>query len=174
MGSRAHKKALPSTGWKSYNGWDYNGMKERLESFMGSINKPALLQHAQSILSQPLTMSEAFSAGQFWCCFELVAADGRLIIARVRLPRHPDSAKEINDDSELYSIRCEVATMEFLHENITNVPLPKLYAFEGPDSQRAAEVGAIYMLIEGFYGNSLQDVQFNICELSVRALICTV
>ncbi|KFZ14755.1 hypothetical protein V501_03062 [Pseudogymnoascus sp. VKM F-4519 (FW-2642)] len=170
MGSRAHKKALHSTGWKSYDGWDYNGMKERLESFMGSINKPALLQHAQSVLDQPLTMSEAFSAGQFWCCLELVAADGRLIIARVRLPRHPDSAKRVNDDSELYSIQCEVATMEFLHENVTSVSLPKLYAFEGPDSQWAADVGAIYMLIEGFYGNSLQDVQFNVCELSDSTL----
>ncbi|OBT42934.1 hypothetical protein VE00_07302 [Pseudogymnoascus sp. WSF 3629] len=165
MGSRAHQKALPSAGWKSYDGWDYNGMKDRLESFMDAINKPALLQHAQSILGQRLTMSEAFSAGQFWCCFELVAADGRLIIARVRLPTHPDSANKANDDSELYSIRCEVATMEFLHENATGVPLPRLYAFDGPESRRAADVGAIYMLIEGFYGNSLQDVKFNICEL---------
>ncbi|OBT75717.1 hypothetical protein VF21_05919 [Pseudogymnoascus sp. 05NY08] len=164
---RAHQKALAlsSASWKSYEGWDYNGMKERLESFMGAINKPALLHHVQSIFEQQITMSEAFSAGQFWCCFEFVADDGRLIIARVRLPRHPDSAEGVNDDSELYSIQCEVATMEFLHEYAIGVPLPRIHAFEGPDSQKAADVGAIYMLIDGFYGNSLQDVQFNNCEL---------
>ncbi|OBT89241.1 hypothetical protein VE02_04262 [Pseudogymnoascus sp. 03VT05] len=55
--------------------------------------------------------------------------------------------------------------MEFLHEYAIGVLLPRLHAFEGPDSQKAADVGAIYMLIDGFYGNSLQDVQFNICEL---------
>lgn len=104
MDTRVRKKVLPSTGWKSYDGWDYNGMKERLESFMGVINKHALLQHAQSIIGQPVIISEAFSAGQSWCCFELVAADGRLIIARLRLPKHPDSARRANDDSELYSI----------------------------------------------------------------------
>lgn len=149
-------------------------MKERLESFMGTINKPALLHHAQSIFEQQLTMSEAFSAGQFWCCFELVGADGQLIIARVRLPTHPDCAERVNDDSELYSIRCEVATMKFLHESDTNVPFSELHAFEGPESKRAADVGAIYMLIKGFYGNSLQDVQFNICELPVRTLVSPV
>ncbi|KFY94495.1 hypothetical protein V500_03236 [Pseudogymnoascus sp. VKM F-4518 (FW-2643)] len=171
MDIRVRKKAFPSAGWKSYDGWDFNGMKERLESFIGVINKHALLQHAQSIIGQPVIISEAFSAGQFWCCFELVAADGRLIIARLRLPRHPDSAGRTNDDSELYSIQCEVATMEILHENVTGIPFPKLYAFGGPGSQSAAEVGAVYMLIEGFYGNSLQDVQFNICELPVQLLI---
>jgi hypothetical protein len=58
--------------------------------------------------------------------------------------------------------------MKFLHENVTGVPFPKLYAYEGLGSQRAANVGAAYMLIEGFYGNTMQDVQFNICELPVR------
>lgn len=51
----------------------------------------------------------------------------------------------------------EVATLGFLHENVTGVPLSRLYTFEGPESQRALEVGAVYMLFEGFYGNSLQE-----------------
>jgi hypothetical protein len=170
MNTHVHTKALPSAGWRSYDGWDYNGMEERLESFMATINKPALLKHAQSVIDHPITISEAFSAGQYWCCFELVVADGRLIIARVRLPRHPDTDSE-HDDSEQYSIQCEVATMEFLHENVTGVPFPRLYVYEGPGSQRAADVGAAYMLIEGFYGNSMQNVQFNICELPVLILI---
>lgn len=171
MDTRVQRKTLPSASWRCYDGWDYNGMKERLESFMAAINKPALLKHAQSIFGYPVTISEAFSAGQFWCCFELVAADGRLIIARGWLPRHPDSPNSVNDDSEQYSIRCEVATMEFLHENVTDIPFPKLYVYEGPGSQKAADVGASYMLIEGFYGNSMQDVQLNICELPVLILI---
>lgn len=148
--------------------WDYNGMTERLERFMSIINKSSLVEHTQLIIGQPVSISEAFSAGQFWCCFELLAGDGRLIIARVRLPRLPDSTDSANEHSELYSIECEVATMKFFHENVTGVPFPRLYAYEGPGSQRAANVGAVYMLIEGFYGNTMQDVQFNICELPVR------
>jgi len=135
---------------------------------MSIINKSSLVEHTQLIIDQPVSISQAFSAGQFWCCFELLADDGRLIIARVRLPRHPDSTDSANEHSELYSIECEVATMNFLHEKVTGVPFPKLYAYEGPGSQRAANVGAAYMLIEGFYGNTMQDVQFNICELPVR------
>ncbi|KFY16084.1 hypothetical protein V492_01576 [Pseudogymnoascus sp. VKM F-4246] len=60
--------------------------------------------------------------------------------------------------------------MGFLCENVTGVPFPTLYAFEGPESERATEAGAMYMLIEGFYGNTLQDVQFNICDLPNPAL----
>ncbi|RDL40602.1 Uncharacterized protein BP5553_00581 [Venustampulla echinocandica] len=135
--------APPSAGWTSYDGWDYNGMKERLESFMRIVNKLLLVEHAQLITSQSVSISEPFSAGQFWYCFELLAADGRLIIAR-----------------------CEVETMKFLAENAT-ISSPKLYAYEGLGSQRAADVGAAYMLIEGFYGNTLQDVQYKIYELPI-------
>lgn len=141
------KKAAPSAGWKSYDGWYYNDMKERLERFMGVINKHDLLQHAQSIIGQQAIISEAFYAGQFWCFFELVAADGRLIIALLRHPRHPNSAYRANDYSELYSMQCEVAIMEVLHENVTGVPLPRLYFFRDPESQRALEVGA-YVLCD--------------------------
>ncbi|KAK0127973.1 hypothetical protein ONS96_007467 [Cadophora gregata f. sp. sojae] len=167
MGTVKPRNVPPSAGWTSYDDWDYNGMKERLERFMSIINKSSLVEHTQLIIGQPVSISEAFSAGQFWCCFELLAVDGRLIIARVRLPRHPDSSDSANEHSELYSIDCEVAQMKFLHENVTGVPFPKLYAYEGPVSQRAANVGAAYMLIQGFYGNTMQDVQFNICELPI-------
>lgn len=61
--------------------------------------------------------------------------------------------------------------MEFLCENSTVIPFPRLYAFEGAESYKAAEVGVVYMLIEGFYNNTLQDMQFNICDLLVRILI---
>ncbi|KAJ8065174.1 hypothetical protein OCU04_005886 [Sclerotinia nivalis] len=157
----------PSARWASYDGWNYNGMKERLERFMSVINKSSLVEHTELIIAQPVSMSEAFSAGQFWCCFELRASDGRIVIARVRLPRHPDSTDGVDEHSELYSIRCEVETMKFLHECVTGVPFPRLLAYEGLGSQMAANVGAAYMLIEGFYGNTLQDVQFNICELPI-------
>ncbi|CAI6336591.1 unnamed protein product [Periconia digitata] len=55
--------------------------------------------------------------------------------------------------------------MKFLQNNATTVPTPKLYAYEPPGSQQAVDVGACYMLIEGFYGNTLQDVKFDICDL---------
>lgn len=41
----------PSARWTSYDGWDWGGMKERLELFMGTINKQALVEHANVILS---------------------------------------------------------------------------------------------------------------------------
>jgi hypothetical protein len=59
------KNLPPSARWISYDGWDYNGMKERLESFMSIINKSSLMQHTQLIIGQPVSISEAFSAGQF-------------------------------------------------------------------------------------------------------------
>lgn len=162
---------IPSSRWTSYDGWDYNGMKERLETFMARINKSALVTHAEELTGNNVSISEPFSAGQFWCCFELVDADGTLLIARVRLPRHPDSNDRVDEKSELYAIECEVATMEFLGESIEGVPFPRLHAYEGPSSQRAADVGATYMLIEGFFGNTLQDVQFDICVLPVGVFI---
>jgi hypothetical protein len=55
----------PSAGWTSYDGWDYNGMKERLERFMSIINKSSLVEHTQLIIGQPVSISEAFSAGNF-------------------------------------------------------------------------------------------------------------
>ena len=45
--------------------------------------------------------------------------------------------------------------MKFLWANVRTVPVPELYAYEAPGSAWAIKAGATYMLIEGFYGNSL-------------------
>lgn len=163
----APKKMRPSKRWTSFDDWNYGGMRQRLEGFMASINKAALMEHASVVLSSTASMSEPFSAGQYWCCFELVAPDGRFLIARVRLPKHPEN--NTTDSDEEYLIQCEVATMKFLRANARTVPLPKLYAYEAPGSVRAINAGATYMLIEGFYGNSLQDVDHSIFNLPVSS-----
>ncbi|KAF2003179.1 hypothetical protein P154DRAFT_592234 [Amniculicola lignicola CBS 123094] len=161
----AAPKKPPSARWKSFEGWDYNGMKQRLEQFMATIHKTPLLKHVERVSGKAAKVSESFSAGQYWCCFEFVLDDRSLIIARIRLPHHPDSNENTTNESELYAIQCELATMEFLQHNATTVPAPKLYAYEPPGSQQAIDVGTCYMLIEGFYGNNLQDVKFDICDL---------
>ncbi|KAK4118166.1 hypothetical protein N657DRAFT_651579 [Parathielavia appendiculata] len=158
---------LPSRRWTSFDGWDYNGMKERLQAALDNIDKPALLRHAERIKGQKVIMSEPFSAGQYWICFEMIAEDDSLVIARVRLPRHPEVPATVREEDEAYGIACEVATMEFVRQGLSAIPIPRLYAYEGPGSQLAADVGAAYMLLEGFYGNTLQDVEFDICNLPV-------
>src|SRR5687768_17504635 len=105
---------LPSRRWTSFDGWDYNGMKERLQAALDNIDKPALLRHAERIKGQKVVMSEPFSAGQYWICFEMIAEDDSLVIARVRLPRHPDVPATVREEDEAYGIACEVATMEFV------------------------------------------------------------
>lgn len=161
----------PSERWTSYEDWDYGTMKQRLESFMASLDKMALVDHVEAVLGSPVFMSEPFSAGQYWCCFECVApdSDGRLVIARVRLPRHPDS--KASDHDEAYIMQCEAAAMAFLRHSVTAIPFPTLYAYEAPGSARAAKAGAPYMLIEGFYGNLLQDVDHSVCNLPVCSAI---
>lgn len=57
--------------------------------------------------------------------------------------------------------------MQFVRQRLPAIPIPCLYAFEGPESRLAADVGAAYMLLEGFRGNALQDVESNICNLPV-------
>jgi len=159
----------PSARWTSFEGWDYNGMKERLETALAGLNKDVLLSHAELIKGQKLSISENFSAGQFWVCLEMVAEDGSLVIARVRLPRHPNTLPTVSEEDEFYAISCEVSTMHFVgRKNLPSVVVPKVYAYEGPGSRRAAAVGAIYMLLEGFYGNTLQDVAFDLCNLPVN------
>ncbi|KAL7938649.1 hypothetical protein V8C35DRAFT_328649 [Trichoderma chlorosporum] len=161
------KKKRPSERWTSFDDWNYGGMRERLESFMASINKAALIEHASTILGSPVSLSEAFSAGQSWCCFELFTPN-RLLIARVRLPKHPNITT--SDAADEYLIQCEVATMEFLQTKMKNsaVTIPKIYAYEAPGSPKAADVGAPYMIIQGFYGNSLQDVLDSLNDLPVK------
>lgn len=163
-------RVLPSGRWSSFDGWNYNGMKERLQAALEQIDKSVLLAHAERIKHQKLTMSKPFSAGQYWVCFEMVAEDASLVIARVRLPRHPDTPPTV-DEEEAYATRCEIATMPFVGQRLPNIAVPSVYAYEAPGSSLAAKAGAAYMLLEGFYGNTLRDVEFDICELSVSTLL---
>ncbi len=160
-------RELPSRRWASFDGWNYNGMKERLEVALKQIDKLALVRHTERVKGQKVAMSQPFSAGQYWICFEMVVKDGSLVIARVRLPRHPDTPVTVSKEDEAYAIACEVAAMEFVRQRLPAVSLPRVYAYEGVGSQLAADAGAVYMLLEGFYGNTLQDVQFDICNLPV-------
>ncbi|KAK0656773.1 hypothetical protein B0T16DRAFT_425256 [Cercophora newfieldiana] len=99
----------PSAQWTSFAGWDYNGMKERLQGLLANIDK------------SKVTMSQPFLAGQYWICFEMIAEDGSLLIARVRLPPHPDTPPTISEEDEQYSI-----------QNVPAITLPQIYAYEGP------------------------------------------
>ncbi|KAK0708508.1 hypothetical protein B0H67DRAFT_590430 [Lasiosphaeris hirsuta] len=78
-------------------------------------------------------------------------------IPRLRLVRKTNSN----------SIACEVATMAFVRQNVPAITLPQIYTYEGPGSQLATDAGAIYMLLEGFYGNTLQDIEPDLCNLSI-------
>lgn len=161
-------KTRPSARWTSADDWNYNGMKERIEILLARLDKSALVRHTESILKQPVTLSEPFSAGQYWICFEMVAPEsGQLVIARVRLPRHPDIPEELNEQSELHSIMCEFQTMRYIKDHLTNIVVPKVYAYAEPSSIYARNAGAAYMLIEGFYGNTLQDLAFDLTSLPV-------
>ncbi|KAK4121074.1 hypothetical protein N657DRAFT_636113 [Parathielavia appendiculata] len=84
---------------------------------------------ARIFTGQKFNISKPFSAGQYWLCLELVAADGSLIIAR--------------QQDELYSIACEVATMQFVRRKLPAVTVPCVYAYEGPGSPFAADAGAV-------------------------------
>ncbi len=57
--------------------------------------------------------------------------------------------------------------MKFLRESVRTVLLSRLYAYEAPGSAKAISAGAIYMFIEGFYGNFLQDIDHSIYNLSI-------
>ncbi|KJR90002.1 uncharacterized protein SPSK_06279 [Sporothrix schenckii 1099-18] len=164
--------ALPSAKWASFDPWNYGGMKERLEGIIAKLDAAVLVDHAQQILEQTVTLSKPFSAGQYWICFELVAEDKRLVIARVRLPRHPDTPLALSDEDEQYAIGCEVATMSHVRKHLPDVKIPTVYAYEPAGSHSASALGAPYMLIEGFYGNTLQDVEFDMCNLPASASPC--
>ncbi|KID78829.1 uncharacterized protein G6M90_00g026150 [Metarhizium brunneum] len=158
-------RLAPSKRWTSFEGWDYNGMKKRLEDLIATLNKKVLIDHAERIIGQKISVSEPFSAGQYWICFELVAEDETLVIARVRLPRHPNAAPTVSETDEQYSIACELSAMRFMRQRLSTVVVPRVYAYEGPGSQLATDAGAVYMLIEGFRGNTLQDSVPDLCGL---------
>ena len=132
---------LPSKRWTSFDGWDYNGMRERLQAALDNIDKPALLRHTERIKGQKVIMSEPFSAGQYWICFEMIAEDGSLVIARVRLPRHPDVPATVREEDEAYGITCEIATMDTVNN------LGDLYRHQG----RLEEAEAMFQrALQGF------------------------
>ncbi|PNY25682.1 Uncharacterized protein TCAP_04379, partial [Tolypocladium capitatum] len=81
------------------------------------------------------------------------------------LSRHPDTLPTVSEDDEFYAIACEVSTMRFVGHNLPSVVVPEVYAYEGPGSQLATAAGAIYMLLEGFYGNTLRDTAPDLCSL---------
>lgn len=167
MTSTQSRGELPSSKWLSFDGWDYGGMKERLEKALKTINKTALVAHAEHIIGHKLTMSEPFSAGQYWICFELVAENSTLVIARVRLPRHPDASQTFTDEDMAFATECEVATMRYVREKLASIITPCVYTYEPAESVRANEAGAAYMLIEGFRGNTLLDVEYDMTQLPV-------
>ncbi|KAI9695936.1 MAG: hypothetical protein M1820_008348 [Bogoriella megaspora] len=160
------EKVFPSSRWTSYDDWDWDGMKKRLQDFMGTIDKKAFITCANKMFQKNFAISEPFSAGEHWVCFELVAdEDSSVVIARARLPRHPDTPSTVTLDDEEYAMDCEAATMKFLRLRLPNIRCPSIYAYAAPRSELAVQAGCAFMLIEGIYGNTLQDVQFDICQL---------
>lgn len=102
----------------------------------------------------------------------MVTQDSDLIvIARVRLPKHPDTPETLDEQSEFDSIKCEVDTMQYIKDRLPTIPVPKVYAYAGPSSKQAEDAGAIYMLTEGFRGNTLQDVEFDMTSLPVTLFL---
>jgi hypothetical protein len=106
MGSS--KQSNPSSRWTSYEGWNWGGMKERLEGFLLEINRDAFVEHVLAITRKASIVCKPFSAGQYWCCLELIAEDGTLFIARLRLPDHPEASLNIDASQR---IEGEIATM---------------------------------------------------------------
>lgn len=165
------KKQRPSDRWNSFDDWKDNGpMRSRLERFMASSNKNALKSHIEKLLRSPVNLSDRFSAGKYWCCFEFSAPDDRrLVIARVRLPKHPEHQGKDDhaEEAETYVVQCEVATMAFLRDKVKTFPFPKCYAVEKPGSEQARRVGASYMLIKGFFGNTVEHTGGEVWDLPV-------
>ncbi|KAJ5087000.1 hypothetical protein NUU61_008307 [Penicillium alfredii] len=69
-------------------------------------------------------MSTPFSPGQFWVCSEMVGEDdGSVVIARVRLPRYPNTLLTTTDADEHYSALCEVSTILLFCSSSSKVSL---------------------------------------------------
>lgn len=141
-------KLRPSQKWTSFDPWDYGDMKQRLEHAWAQINKSVIVKQAELVVNRTFRMSDPFSAGQYWICFELVAEDESLVIARVRLPRHPELLNTMTQDDEEYMMQFEVATMQYINHKLPNLAIPTLYAVAQPGSQLAMDAGAPYMLTQ--------------------------
>jgi hypothetical protein len=65
MSASDNSKVIPSTRWSSSDGWNYKGMKERLDGFLAKLDTSVLVRHAEQVLQQTVTLSDPFSAGQY-------------------------------------------------------------------------------------------------------------
>ncbi|TWU77299.1 hypothetical protein ED733_004437 [Metarhizium rileyi] len=124
-------------------------MKKRLEDLIAKLDKKVLLHHAELIKGQKISMSEPFSAGQYWICFELVAED---------------------DTLSSHAFDCLATLMPQQQDS-------RLWSYHGctpnkvlvPSSPPMLAL-SMYMLIEGFRGNTLQDIVPDLCELPLAKL----
>lgn len=145
-------------------------MKERIEELLSKFDKSAVLRHTESLLGQKSTLSEPFSCGEYWACFEMIAQkSGMLVIARVRLPKHPNGPDTLDEQTELNNLKYEIETMKYIKDRLPQLAIPEVYTYAGPSTKHAEDAGAPYMLIQGFYGDTLHDIEFDMTNLSVRA-----
>jgi hypothetical protein len=56
---------------------------------------------------------------------------------------------------------------QFGYRESSFAPAPR---YSVPGSQLAVDAGTVYMLLEGFYGITLPDVEFDMCNLPVGFL----
>lgn len=87
---KANLQPLPSSRWTGSQDWDIPGYKERLEDFVRSVNRAALLSHVHELTGQHCTISAPYAAGQWRCCFEVVTEEHDVYIVRCVLPPHPE------------------------------------------------------------------------------------
>ncbi|KAB8346368.1 hypothetical protein FH972_023410 [Carpinus fangiana] len=160
-------RRLPSAGWTSFKHWNYGGYKERLELFLSTVNREAFVEHVFRLTGKQCSVSEPFSAGQYWCCFELVADDGDLYIARARLPPHP--SQKVPADVARHRAENEIATMRLVRQR-TSIPIPEVYAYEREGTMLAEAAGASYMLLQGFYGNSILEKTYDLSSIPDQTL----
>lgn len=71
-------------------------------------------------------LSKPFSADQYWICLEMVAENESLVIARVRQPRHPDTPATLSEEDDQNAMRCGVATMAYVRQNLSTVKIPRV------------------------------------------------
>ena len=62
--------------------------------------------------------------------------------------------------------------MRYVRDNVKSVAVPRIYAYEELGSEQAKALGAPYMLIEGFYGNTIQDIEVSVQNLPVCPSKC--
>lgn len=88
---------------------------ERINQFIESINKEALVDFASSLRhNQPCTLSDKFSVGSFNLVRKIQFNDGVEWVARLRMPPMPDSSFNLRNEREnaLREMQSELATIE--------------------------------------------------------------